>query len=248
MSEANKVQIGGNHYSKRGSVQHWDLVAKNGWGYYVGNITKYLFRWRDKNGLQDLEKSKHYLAKYVELCSDPRIVIVNAPPDGAYTLDEIIALFDLDYYQGTVVGFLLKWQATGNQAELQEASFVIDRYIDATRLQDIKVMPEAEAAELNRRMLEHTWDAHRDEGSNLHPAEPPVEPIDRYLIGADGLSVRDHKLNAWVCRADDAEMAQAVCRALNRAAPAGLLAPTGAAPGGGAPGQAPAGGAAPGRQ
>jgi len=32
-----------------------------------GNIIKYVSRWRDKGGMADLEKAKHYLEKLMEL-------------------------------------------------------------------------------------------------------------------------------------------------------------------------------------
>lgn len=63
---ANDRQVGGNHYKTEGP-QHWDMVAGFGLDYFQGQITKYLFRWRKKNGLEDLEKAKHYLEKYIEL-------------------------------------------------------------------------------------------------------------------------------------------------------------------------------------
>lgn len=64
---ANHKQIGGSHYSQYGALQHWDVVYKFGLDYFQGCISKYLFRWKDKNGLEDLYKAKHYLEKYIEL-------------------------------------------------------------------------------------------------------------------------------------------------------------------------------------
>lgn len=66
MTEANKRQVGGDHYRKN-VLEHWDIVALTGLDYYQGNITKYVMRWRDKGGIQDLEKARHYLEKYIEL-------------------------------------------------------------------------------------------------------------------------------------------------------------------------------------
>lgn len=67
-SNANDRQVGGTHYSaKGGKLQHWDLVNLFGWDYFQGQITKYLMRWREKNGLEDLEKAKHFLEKYIEV-------------------------------------------------------------------------------------------------------------------------------------------------------------------------------------
>lgn len=63
---ANDRQVGGDHY-KTGGLQHWDLVQMFQWDYFQGQITKYLMRWRKKNGLEDLEKARHYLDKYIEV-------------------------------------------------------------------------------------------------------------------------------------------------------------------------------------
>lgn len=67
-SSANKVQVGGDHYKAHGDgdFQHWDMVHHFGLDYMQGQITKYLFRWKFKNGLEDLQKAKHYLDKYME--------------------------------------------------------------------------------------------------------------------------------------------------------------------------------------
>lgn len=64
---ANDRQVGGSHYKKEGAVEHWDIVDQWGLDYFQGQITKYVMRWRDKNGLQDLEKARHFLEKYIEL-------------------------------------------------------------------------------------------------------------------------------------------------------------------------------------
>lgn len=63
---ANQYQVGGDHYRKR-EYQHWDFVADAGLGYFTGQATKYLARWRDKAGVADLEKALHYLRKRREL-------------------------------------------------------------------------------------------------------------------------------------------------------------------------------------
>lgn len=62
---ANSRQVGGSHYQK--PIQHWDFVAGHDYGYLAGQVTKYLFRWRDKNGLQDVQKASHFLQKLIEI-------------------------------------------------------------------------------------------------------------------------------------------------------------------------------------
>lgn len=66
VQSANTRQVGGEHYGL-GALQHWDIVHLFKLDYFQGQITKYLFRWRKKNGVEDLEKAKHYLEKYIEI-------------------------------------------------------------------------------------------------------------------------------------------------------------------------------------
>lgn len=63
---ANDRQVAGGHYSGS-AYQHWDYMADIRAGYHEGCATKYLARWRKKNGLQDLEKSAHFLEKQIEI-------------------------------------------------------------------------------------------------------------------------------------------------------------------------------------
>lgn len=61
-------QIGGEHYRVHGTtLQHWDVVRLFKLDYFQGQVTKYVMRWRDKNGVEDLRKAAHYLAKYIEI-------------------------------------------------------------------------------------------------------------------------------------------------------------------------------------
>lgn len=64
---ANDRQVGGEHYKKHGGLQHWDVVQHFDLDYFQGQITKYVMRWHDKGGLQDLEKAAHFLDKYIEV-------------------------------------------------------------------------------------------------------------------------------------------------------------------------------------
>lgn len=54
------VQIGGDHYSKM-AIQPIEYILKNNLGYCEANVVKYISRWKDKGGVQDLEKAKHYI-------------------------------------------------------------------------------------------------------------------------------------------------------------------------------------------
>ena len=63
---ANNIQHGGTHYKDK-AVQPWDYIISNNLGYLEGNVVKYVSRWRDKGGIQDLQKARHYLDKLIEV-------------------------------------------------------------------------------------------------------------------------------------------------------------------------------------
>jgi hypothetical protein len=63
---ANAVQVGGGHYQGK-AIQPWDYIVSNRLGYLEGNVVKYVSRWQDKGGRQDLEKARHYLDKLLEV-------------------------------------------------------------------------------------------------------------------------------------------------------------------------------------
>ena len=57
------AQEGGDHYQSE--YQHWSWVTDIGMTYLPATATKYLTRWRKKNGLQDLMKAQTYLEKLI---------------------------------------------------------------------------------------------------------------------------------------------------------------------------------------
>jgi hypothetical protein len=61
-------QIGGNHYKDKG-IQPIIYIHANDLGFCEGNVVKYVTRWKDKNGIKDLEKAKHYIELLIELQS-----------------------------------------------------------------------------------------------------------------------------------------------------------------------------------
>ena len=64
-TKANDRQVGGNHY--KGGIQHWDYIISNEIPYMEAQIIKYVTRWRDKNGIEDLRKAHHFLEKLIEV-------------------------------------------------------------------------------------------------------------------------------------------------------------------------------------
>ena len=63
---ANDIQVAGNHYKNK-PIQPWDYIAANSLGYFEGCIVKYVSRWEDKGGVDDLRKARHYLDKLIEI-------------------------------------------------------------------------------------------------------------------------------------------------------------------------------------
>lgn len=67
-------QVGGDHYTSK-TIQPWD--AMEAWmsreafaGYLTGNVVKYIARYKDKNGVEDLRKARHYLDRLIEIEND----------------------------------------------------------------------------------------------------------------------------------------------------------------------------------
>ncbi len=52
------VQVGGNHY-KDLVIQPVEFIHANNIGFLEGCIIKRICRWRNKDGIKDLEKIKH---------------------------------------------------------------------------------------------------------------------------------------------------------------------------------------------
>ena len=60
-----KKQIKGNHYLKF-KIQPAEFINKNGLLWAEGNVIKYVCRWKDKNGIEDVRKAIHYLELLIE--------------------------------------------------------------------------------------------------------------------------------------------------------------------------------------
>lgn len=63
--KANEKQYGGSHYQKQ-AIQAWDFITQNKLGYLEGTSIKYISRWKDKGGLEDIRKAIHFLEKLLE--------------------------------------------------------------------------------------------------------------------------------------------------------------------------------------
>jgi hypothetical protein len=59
------VQIGGDHY-KDYAIQPIDFIEANKLSFSEGCVVKYLMRHKQKGGVEDLKKAKHYIDLIIE--------------------------------------------------------------------------------------------------------------------------------------------------------------------------------------
>lgn len=120
-SIANEVQVSGTHYQT--AFQHWDFIAEGfGASYFKGVITKYIVRWRKKNGLEDLRKARHYVEKLIELCEQGKVRMPLPWTDST----DFIQANNMEVVDATIFEDVCK--AT-NAEELQRAMLLIDNLI-----------------------------------------------------------------------------------------------------------------------
>lgn len=60
-----KRQEGGDHYSKH-KIQPYTFIQSNDLSFFQGNVIKYVVRYKDKNGIEDLKKIIHYCELEIE--------------------------------------------------------------------------------------------------------------------------------------------------------------------------------------
>lgn len=60
------VQVAGDHYKKL-KIQPIEFIHANGIPFAEGSVIKYVTRWRDKGGIKDLEKARHFLDLLIDL-------------------------------------------------------------------------------------------------------------------------------------------------------------------------------------
>ena len=60
-----KKQVAGTHYTDM-AIEPVEYIYHNDIPFIEGNIIKYLSRWREKGGIEDLEKAKHYIEMLID--------------------------------------------------------------------------------------------------------------------------------------------------------------------------------------
>lgn len=116
---ANDHQVGGAHYKT--AYEHWDLVQDTHMDYLAGCATKYVARWRKKNGIEDLKKSLHYVNKLYEIASSHDryhavVAAKSARPPEAELRTFALAFSqtnELESVEEAIIIQLVCWQAPG---------------------------------------------------------------------------------------------------------------------------------------
>lgn len=133
---ANSIQIGGTHYKVANVIEHWDMMELYGVGYLESAATKYISRWRKKNGREDLLKSKHYTQKLLELHTAGKRVARGIVPS------EVVSQFcvgnGLGTHESRAILLLCRWDKA---QDLHDALSAIDRCLV---LAEINRSPSAE--------------------------------------------------------------------------------------------------------
>lgn len=71
MAKATEKQVGGKHYNQF-KIQPIEFITANNVPFIEANVIKYVLRWRDKNGIEDINKAIHYLELLKELNNDKK--------------------------------------------------------------------------------------------------------------------------------------------------------------------------------
>ena len=70
MTKALDRQVGGKHYRDM-AIQPAEYIMRNGIRFAEGCVIKYVSRWRDKGGVEDLRKAAHFLEMLIEYEVNP---------------------------------------------------------------------------------------------------------------------------------------------------------------------------------
>ncbi len=141
-TNANSRQVAGSHY--QAVYQHWDMVADLRIGYFEGQVTKYLARWRKKNGLQDLMKAQHFLQKLLELATvngwGPRgsasggysgITTDGRAVPAVNLVAHMLMSNGVDLRSGSIIDMVARWHTAGDLVRAKQELDALVEYVAA---------------------------------------------------------------------------------------------------------------------
>lgn len=95
MNDSLNTQVGGSHY-KNLVVQPVELFAVSKWDYFQSSIARYVTRYKNKNGIDDLEKSIHVCDMAIDLQ-------VSSPVAPKALIDVYVRLNNMSYNASQVL-------------------------------------------------------------------------------------------------------------------------------------------------
>lgn len=110
---ANDKQVAGFHYKpNNGGVQHWDYCVGVNVPYLEAAASKYLTRWRKKNGLQDVQKALHYMEKRLE-SYDKGVGVLKGARKNTMMFEKFITDNGISREEERVLDRVMHWQHRG---------------------------------------------------------------------------------------------------------------------------------------
>ena len=94
-----KTQVGGRHYNDM-KIQPIVFIMENGLSYAQGNVIKYVCRYLDKNGAQDLVKAKQYIDFMLTELKNSELseILKNPPPPFKFPFEEGDTYYSVDEF------------------------------------------------------------------------------------------------------------------------------------------------------
>lgn len=111
------AQIGGNHYGTK--YGHWDYCKDAGTGYLEGHATKYLYRWRRKGGIQDLEKALSFVEKLT--VGNEETNCDRGQGEYADLLDRFFDENDVPFQEKVLIMCVINWEKYSDLVETRNA-------------------------------------------------------------------------------------------------------------------------------
>ena len=113
--------------------QHWDLVIAIPMSYLAGCSTKYVCRWRNKDGLNDLHKALHYLDKMIETYIPVPIPRTMSRSEIQYEVSRFSAANHLSVIEEEYILLLSNYRY---EDDLQTARLILEDIIDLAKEQE----------------------------------------------------------------------------------------------------------------
>lgn len=99
------IQIGGNHYKKL-NPQPIELITQYNLNYCLGNIIKYVSRYKYKHGALDLKKASHYI--------DLELTLKKSNSKNLKSAQSYCTKNNLNNHQSEIILNIIKYHLTQN--------------------------------------------------------------------------------------------------------------------------------------